>query len=177
VLLQSIGIKQAIHVIADPAFYIPKPKQTVRSEGNRNIGITAVPYYHPNYWPTENRKKYLNYVTGMATNLDKLLEGNSQVHLHFFSTKHPEDTAVTKEIVKYMKYVEKCTIYDEDLDQEAILNKINEQDVIIGTRLHSLILALVARKPVIGVSYHHKVSDFMDEINCSNNMIPIDELH
>src|SRR5699024_1293229 len=82
-----------------------------------------------------------------------------------------------KEIVKYMKHVEKCTIYDEDLDQEAILNKINEQDVIIGTRLHSLILALVARKPVIGVSYHHKVSDFMDEINCSNNMIPIDELH
>ena len=34
-------------------------------------------------------------------------------------------------------------------------------DIVIGTRLHSLILATNAQTPIIVVSYHTKVNDFM----------------
>lgn len=176
-MLQSIGVHQPIHVISDPAFFVPSPKKHVGKNKVLQIGVTAVPYYNKKYWPTENKQKYRNYVDGMAHNLDKLLEENPTASVNFFSTKHPSDTDVTKEIKEKMNLKDRCTLCDEMLDHREILKFVNGQDIVIGTRLHSLILALVTDTPVMAVSYHHKVKDFMDTIGCDEYNIPIERLH
>jgi len=178
-VLQSIGVKREIIAIADPAFYLTPPLMEKKEEPRKtiHIGVTAVPYYHANYWPSEDRKKYNNYVTGMARNLERLLDKDPRIRVTFFSTKHPQDTAVSKDIVKQMQNKNRCMVYDERLDQQEILEKIGEQDLIIGTRLHSLILALVACKPIIAVAYHHKVEDFMKENHSQDCLLSIGSLH
>lgn len=176
-LLASIGVKKPIHVITDPAFYVPAPASTPETGTQIHIGVTAVPYYDPDYWPTEDKRKNQNYIEGMARNLDQLLASDSRLRIHFISTKYPHDAAVTKEIQALMHRKQQCSLYDENMDQEALLKMIQKQDFLIGTRLHSLILALVVRKPIIGVSYHRKVSDFMHDIGCKDTLIPIETLH
>ena len=60
-----------------------------------------------------------------------------------------------------MKYKENVEIIDANLQPEEILRVTSEQDIVIGTRLHSLILATDTETPVIAVSYHQKVNNFM----------------
>src|SRR5699024_1942651 len=58
-----------------------------------------------------------------------------------------------------------------------IIDFINEQDMIIGTRLHSVILAIVCKKPILAISYHRKVRDVLNLIGCHDYVIPIEEIH
>lgn len=175
-VLKNIDVKREIHVIADPAFYLPPPEPKLGDGSIVQIGVTAVPYYHANYWPSEDKEKYENYVSGMASNIDRLLQGNPNIKINFFATKHPQDTAVSKDIVGRITSREQCTVIDRRLTQQEILELIGQQDVIIGTRLHSLILALVAKKPVIAIAYHHKVSDFMMDNDSEDCLLTMDEL-
>lgn len=60
-----------------------------------------------------------------------------------------------------MKHKDQVEIIDKNLMPHEILEITNVQDIVIGTRLHSLILATATATPIIAVSYHNKVNDFM----------------
>src|SRR5699024_3144925 len=167
-----------INVIADPAFYVqpPESKKTMEKEKTIQVGVTAVPYFHADYWPTEDKEKYENYVTGMVKNLESLLQASHEIRINFFATKHPQVTAVSKDIKNQIQSNNRCKVYEVRLDQSEILKKLKEQDIVIGTRLHSLILALVVQKPIIGIAYHHKVKDFMNDIGCQDYLISMDDM-
>ncbi|MEK3935584.1 polysaccharide pyruvyl transferase family protein [Sporosarcina sp. FSL W7-1349] len=174
-LLQSIGVKQSIQVIGDPAFSL--------REGTRepsavpvSIGVTAVPYYHAGYWPEEDVSRYDDYVEGMARNLDRLAEQHD-VKINFFATKYPQDADVTKDIQAKMTYADRTSIIDENLLPERILDVTAQQDIVIGTRLHSLILATCTETPVMAISYHHKVNDFMKLAELEQFAFPISEIN
>lgn len=176
-LLQSIGVKRSIHVIGDPAFQVKSPKDVVQKSSGLQVGVTAVPYYHGSYWPEEDSEKYNNYITGMARNLDNLLKENPDATVNFFATKYPQDMTVTMEIRELMTYSDRCNVCEDNLNHNEIVRFASEQDIVIGTRLHSLILSLVTNTPIIAVSYHHKVQDFMDLIECNDLAIPIEKLN
>ncbi|MFC2947734.1 polysaccharide pyruvyl transferase family protein [Virgibacillus sediminis] len=176
-LLESIGVKSSIHVIGDPAFQVnPPEREGSKQDDAINIGVTAVPFHHISYWPKEDKVKYRAYIEGMAQNLDHLVDYYPNARINFFSTKHPQDTMVTKEIRELMTHKDQCSIADRPMDHQEITDFASKQDLVIGTRLHSLILALVSATPVIAVSYHHKVEDFMGMIGCEEYTIPIDQL-
>lgn len=174
-LLQSIGVKKDIHIIGDPAFQM-KEATKLHQDIPTNIGVTAVPYYHKSYWPEENKEKYENYVMGMAMNLDQILCTYPDVFVTFFATKHPQDMWVTKDIVERMSHKKNCQIIEEPLDPTEIVEQTAKQDLVIGTRLHSLILSLVSETPILAVSYHHKVRDFMEMIGRNEDVIDIETL-
>ncbi|WP_158634052.1 polysaccharide pyruvyl transferase family protein [Radiobacillus deserti] len=176
-LLQSIGVTSPIHVIGDPAFYVPKPENVQKNERPLQIGVTAVPYYHGSYWPEEKLELYEDYIEGMARNLDELLDKHPDAQINFFATKYPQDLEVTKDIKQRMKAQDRCYVHDQELLPEDIVAFTAKQDVVIGTRLHSLILSLVSGTPVMAIGYHHKVKDFMDMIGYGENAIAIEELN
>lgn len=176
-LLQSIGVKSPIHVIGDPAFQIEKPTSKRKKQASLKIGVTAVPFYNKSYWPEENKAKYENYVQGMVSNLDALVQKYPDSEIHFFSTKYPQDVQVTEEIKERMIYKDNCTVKRYLANPGEITQFAADQDIVIGTRLHSLILALVSGTPVISVSYHHKVQDFMEMVDMQHYSIAISDLH
>ncbi|MCG1027058.1 polysaccharide pyruvyl transferase family protein [Virgibacillus halodenitrificans] len=176
-LLHSIGVKKNIQVITDPAFFVEIPEKLVEKREGFHIGVTAVPYFNKSYWPKEDKQKYNDYINGMSQNLDNLLEKRPMASIHFFSTKHPYDTVAAKDIQKQMVHANRTTLCNKELTHREILDFVNQQDLIIGTRLHSLILSVVAKKPILGISYHQKVRDFMRLIDCSDQVIDISEVH
>lgn len=175
-LLQSIGVHKRMEVISDPAFFVKAPERKSGNKAGLQIGVTAVPYYYKNYWPTRDDQKYNNYINGMAQNFDNVLRENPSAQVNFFST-HPRDIVVTEEIQNIMTYKNRTTVCKKELTHREILQFISEQDLLIGTRLHSLILSLVTETPIIAVSYHQKVQDFMDDADCSSRVIDIEKLH
>ena len=173
-LLQQIGVKRDVHVIGDPAFSLEVERSSY-SPAPKKVGVTAVPYYNPSYWPTGDELLYNNYIEGMANNLDRLIN-DANVEVTFFATKYPQDADVTKDIQSKMKNPQNTTIIDENLSPQQILDLTATFDVLIGTRLHSLILATDAKTPIIGVSYHTKVNDFLQMAGLGEYSLPIDQL-
>lgn len=174
-LLQEIGVKRDVHVIGDPAFSLEVDRAQY-SQAPKKVGVTAVPYYNASYWPTGDETLYNNYIDGMAKNLERLIEKHN-VEITFFATKYPQDADVTKDIQSRMKNGDKTTIIDENLPPQKILDLTATFDVLIGTRLHSLILATDAKTPIIGVSYHRKVNDFLQMAGLGDYSLPIETLH
>ncbi|MFD1735190.1 polysaccharide pyruvyl transferase family protein [Bacillus salitolerans] len=175
-LLNHIGCKKAINVIPDPAFSMPITQKRLRSTKLRKIGVTAVPYYHENYWPQADQVRYQSYVKGMARNLDTLLTSNPELEITFYSTKFPQDVEVTKHIASEMEHGERVEIIEKNLGPKDLLQISAKQDLVIGTRLHSLILALITETPIIGVGYHHKVIHFMEMIGRKIYSMAMDDL-
>ncbi|WP_102273769.1 polysaccharide pyruvyl transferase family protein [Cytobacillus massiliigabonensis] len=174
-LLQSVGINKDIQIIGDPAFTLTTVNKHKKSESIKKVGVTAVPYYNIKYWPEADEAKYQAYVTGMARNLDQLIEKKG-VEVTFFSTKYPQDVWVTKDIYEAMEHKENAVMNEEHLSPAQLIDVCGEQDVVIGTRLHSIILSLDAETPVIGVAYHHKVKHFMQMIGKEDQCLSMDEL-
>ncbi|WP_431029148.1 polysaccharide pyruvyl transferase family protein [Lysinibacillus sp. LZ02] len=173
-LLHEIGVKKNIDVIGDPAFTLYRPKQQY-ADKPKKVGLSAVPMYNANYWPSGDVEKYESYVTSMATNLDELIK-HKNVDITFFATKYPQDVTVTKDIQQKMRYAEKTTIIDRNLKPDALIDVASQQDVVIGTRLHSLILATDSATPIIAISYHRKVQDFMKLINKEERCCSIEDI-
>lgn len=75
-----------------------------------------------------------------------------------------------------MRHKEKVKIIDANLHPERLLEVTSSFDIVIGTRLHSLILATNTQTPIIALSYHQKVSNYMKLINAQNRCISIEEI-
>lgn len=176
-LLQAIGVQKGITVIADPAFQVAIPEKDRTGKKEVQIGVTALPYRDGVYWPGGEPEKYQAYIKGMAMNLNRLLADHPEVKVNLFATKYPYDADVAKEIFKHLEQPERCQVHAAERNVYGVLDLIAGQDLIIGTRLHSLILGVNAKKPVIAVGYHQKVADFMEIIGCQDAMIPVGRLH
>ena len=174
-LLHKIGVKKDILIIGDPSFALPSSKKIWPDESIKYIGVTVVPYYSLSYWPEANDIKYDNYVQSMADNLD-LLTSEREVFVTLFSTKFPHDVDVTVDVFNRMKNKQSVKVVKDHLSPEELIAISSEQDVVIGTRLHSLYLAANAQTPIIGISYHHKVNDFMKMVDISDRCIRIEDL-
>ncbi len=173
-LLRKIGVKKPIEVIGDPAFTLYQPKNHY-AVAPKKVGLSAVPIYNANYWPSGDVEIYDQYISGMAANLDFLIE-EKNIELTFFATKYPQDVTVTKDIQKKMKYAKRTTLIDQNLKPTALIDVASKQDVIIGTRLHSLILATDSATPIVAISYHHKVKDFMEMIGQENRCCTTEQI-
>ncbi len=174
-LLRTIGVKKEVRIMGDPAFSLLYNRESYSSVPKK-IGVTAVPYYNNAYWPEGNDEKYGNYVKGMAANLDGIA-AKFDVEITFFATKYPQDADVTKDILELMVYKHNVKIIDENLLPVDLMNVTAQQDIVIGTRLHSLILATDTKTPIMAVGYHHKVTDFMRLANLENYLYRIEDIH
>ena len=64
--------------------------------------------------------------------------------------------------------------YDEEriIDQpagsvEQLLPQLAATDIVVATRFHNIVLALILNKPVISISFHHKCAALMEEMGLS----------
>ncbi|MBU8881154.1 polysaccharide pyruvyl transferase family protein [Bacillus sp. FJAT-29790] len=175
-LLEKIGVEKPIQIIADPAFKLGERLKKEMSLSVKKIGVTAVPYFSKEYWPESNEEKYEAFVFGMANNLDEIIKEHD-AEITFFSTKYPQDVKVTEDIVNVMKEKGAVTILKDNLNPDQLVSICGKQDIIIGTRLHSLILSVAAETPIVGVGYHRKVRNFMRRISKEKYYIDIEQMN
>ena len=72
-----------------------------------------------------------------------------------------------------MKHKDKVENLQKELSLELFLNEFRESRLVLGMRLHYLILAAGSGVPMVAFEYMPKVSNFMDEIDCKEFSLAI----
>ena len=82
------------------------------------------------------------------------------------------DTPVTREFKALLKerlvpYEDERIINEPAASVEDLLRQLAATDVVVATRFHNVLLALLLNKPVIAISFHHKCASLMNQMGLS----------
>ena len=91
------------------------------------------------------------------------------------------DTPVTQEFKSLLKkrsvmYGEERIIDEPIASVDDLLKQLAATDVVVATRFHNVLLALLINKPVIAISFHHKSASLMSQMGLSEYRLDIDRL-
>ena len=59
---------------------------------------------------------------------------------------------------------------------EQLLAQLAGTDIVVATRFHNILLALLLNKPVISISFHHKCASLMEEMGLSAYCHDVDHM-
>ena len=60
---------------------------------------------------------------------------------------------------------------------DGLLSELAATDVVVATRFHNILMALLLNKPVISISFHHKCASLMGEMGLAEYCQDIDRLN
>lgn len=96
----------------------------------------------------------------LKTAVERLSTRHTIVLIPFHNT---QDTAIIERLMEDVD-TQALVQVNESLTSYEMFSIIKSLDIMIGVRLHSLIFAATAEKPVIGISYDPKIEYFLDTI-------------
>ena len=189
-LLKKVGVNnKPIHVTADPAIVLAptgqeRAREILLQEGiNRGngllIGISPRRWFHHRYsflpveylvkcniWEREQRAKFEKLKDVIAQSADHLANKyNAEIlFVPMYTGSGQEDDKICEEIMATMKYTESAKIISNSYRPQEIMGIFGLMDIVIGMRMHSLILASRMNVPVIGLNYSPKGVSFMQRI-------------
>ncbi|KJS81351.1 MAG: hypothetical protein JM58_17140 [Peptococcaceae bacterium BICA1-8] len=165
--LEEMGVKKDIVVSADPVLgFSPEEikiekgwelleRVGVNINDGKILGISVRP------WNTAGAN-----FTAIAEACDRLVAKDWQIV--FIPMHFPEDIQASREVVNQMK--EKAFLLKENYLPSEVFSIYKAVDVVLGMRLHALIMAAVVEKPLVAISYDPKVNRFMDLLDIDQIM-------
>jgi polysaccharide pyruvyl transferase WcaK-like protein len=180
--VRGIGFRaKRDRVYPDLAFSLPEellPRRRARAEGTRRVvGLGLMQYYGQYSESDPRRETYTAYLKSLAVFATWLLEHSYDIRLLLGDG----DTIVIEEFRAVLRA--QLGSYDEEriIDQpiasvQDVLSELAATDVVVATRFHNVLLALLLKKPVISISFHHKCSSLMREMKLSEYCHEIDHM-
>jgi len=86
------------------------------------------------------------------------------------------DEKIAEEIIQRMKYKRNTKILSSDYKPRELMGIIGETELLLGTRMHALILASAMNVPVVGVIYQSKMKSFLQMIGQESRAIDIEDI-
>lgn len=101
--------------------------------------------------------------------------------LQFISFCEPQgDLAIIKEIIKELNLTKEesnnVKIYDYQANLEEALKLFERAELVIATRFHAMILALVNNAKVLPIVYSQKMTNVLDDVNFKGPLVHISQL-
>jgi polysaccharide pyruvyl transferase WcaK-like protein len=134
------------------------------------IGVGMMNYHHRLGRSGDDGTVYRDYVAKLAALVVRLLEHKFRVRLLIGDATWDMD--VRADLRKSLE--ERGWTYDDEriIDQpassvEEILSQLSATDVVVASRFHNLVLALILNKPVVAISYHEKFEPLMTGMGLS----------
>ena len=88
-----------------------------------------------------------------------------------------DDDQVSKEIISLMKYKENVFLLRGDYSPKELGAFFRQMDLVIGMRMHSLVLASAMNVPVIGIALSPKFSSFFKLIGQSEYLMTLSNVN
>lgn len=170
--LLEMGVKKDIIVSADPVLGISSDEIKIEKgkelleRVNVNINDGKIMGVSIRPWNTNDIS-----IKALAQACDYLALQGWQVV--FIPMHFPEDIQASREVAKHMK--EKYFLLKENYTPEETLCIYKAVDMVMGMRLHSLVMAAVVEKPLVAVSYDPKVNRFMEQLGI-NKVLDIKDI-
>ncbi|MCK4545957.1 MAG: polysaccharide pyruvyl transferase family protein [Candidatus Eisenbacteria sp.] len=137
------------------------------------VAVCPRPWYHrADIWPDGAglRDRYVENMSVLVSNVVEEMQG--RVLLLPFDRE--EDLPVCREIRRKAGETGNIRVASHRLCPREMMGLVSLCDVLVGTRLHSLIFATRVAVPSIAVAYDPKVANFMKDIRQSDNCLAIE---
>ena len=150
-----------------------------RKGGSLVVGLGLMDYYGKGSTKDYSEEVYQRYLERAADFAGWLLERHYTVRLLIGDFSY--DTRIKRDLLNRLKERgvknQDGQIVDEPVSSaEELLAQLAGTDVVIATRFHNLLLALMLNKPVIALSYHEKIASLMSGVGMAEYCQSIDRL-
>ncbi len=169
--VEKMGVKNdEIYITADPVFTLDAASKDRVDEifekekipkGRQYLGISV------RKWKDNKR-----LVDEMAETIKKVLD-KEDLEIILIPMHYPEDLEISQAILDKLDS-KSCHVLEEEYSVEEIMGVINELELIVAMRLHSLIYAATQEVPMIGLSYDPKVDGILSSLNV-NHVCSVDD--
>jgi polysaccharide pyruvyl transferase WcaK-like protein len=176
--LTSIGFDtKDDFVYPDLAFSLRPGMAAGESRNSRVIGLGLMDYYGKGSTRENEETTYQDYLDKMTSFVARLLDRNYTIRLLIGDVSY--DKRVTGDVIKRLKErgYQKERIIDEPVTSvENLIAQLATTDIVIATRFHNILLALMLNKPVVAISYHEKTPSLMAGVGLAEYCQRIDQL-
>jgi len=168
--LKSIGFESdRDHVYPDLAFSYPTarlPQRSDHAQIKAVIGVGVMTYFNRRCVSPEDETIYRDYLSKLGNFVTWLLERKYTVRLLIGDVAY--DQRARQDLRTFLEERGiSCTngnIIDEPASSvEEVLSQLAATDLVVASRFHNVLLALMLGKPVLAISYHEKVDALMEE--------------
>jgi polysaccharide pyruvyl transferase WcaK-like protein len=180
--LEGIGFRaDNDRVYPDLAFSLPEaaiPNPDTTKSRRCVVGVGLMEYGGMYSVPGPISKNYLAYLENFVTFVKWLLEHGYDVRLLSGDLADMHARQKFSDLLRERLSVrDGGRIVDEPvLTVENLLSQIAATDIVVATRFHNVLLALLCNKPVISISFHHKCASLMNAMELSGYCLDINEL-
>jgi polysaccharide pyruvyl transferase WcaK-like protein len=168
---EAIGLDRSMMLLsADPAF--ATPRQAWRTCGSKPIGMSTFAHMHRDY-AGGAADRHARYVNAMARLIDRVVDVTGR-YVRLIPTEAPYDVETMEDIFAKARSQERMErTYPRSVPE--LLKYVGECEVLVGTRMHSMILALTQNVPIIGLAWHRKIDCLFEELGLQGLNFNIDE--
>ncbi len=157
--LMEMGVRREIMVAVDPVLGISADSI------DEAQGLTLLREAEAGYVDEKktlivaarNWEHFDHFFKEIAESCDAMVEQGWQAV--FLPFHYPEDVEASRNIASLMKH--KAVVLDGNYSPQDTMAILKTSDLIMGMRLHSLIMGAALLKPIVGLSYDPKVTSFM----------------
>lgn len=123
----------------------------------KTSGIVGISIFYSNMRRIEEVQEYVDNMSKLCAYI--LGKG---YHIRFFPMEtEQKEIDIIQQIIRKTNQSEKIEIYDTDVITERHILAVNECEMFVGHKTHSIIMALTTNTPLIALCYHEKTMDFM----------------
>jgi polysaccharide pyruvyl transferase WcaK-like protein len=182
--LQGVGFRNGHdRVYPDLVFSLPRtliPDQDDRPRSRRVVGLGVMLYAGKYSVPSPRDTATEEYLESLSAFVEWLLAKDYDVRLLIGDAD--TDLAVREQFESLLR-VRSSTAYDDRrvivrplTSVQELFSEIAATDVLVATRFHNVIMALILNKPVIAISFHHKCSSLMSDMGLRRYCHDINEM-
>jgi polysaccharide pyruvyl transferase WcaK-like protein len=154
-------------VYPDLAFSLPAgmlPEARARDRRGTVIGLGLITYDTSCTTREKAETVYHEYITKVATFVGWLIEHNYTVRFLIGDVVY--DRRVLQDLRAFLersglKYEDGQIIDAPAGSVDELLSQLAGTDIVVASRFHNVLLALMLRKPVVAISFHEKVDSLM----------------
>jgi len=121
---------------------------------------------------------YLAYLENLATFIRWLLAEGNDIRLLSGDLADMHARQELRDLLRErLPATDEEHIIDEPIySVEDLLSQVVATDIVVATRFHNVLLALLCNKPVISISFHHKCDSLMSAMGLSEYCLDINDL-
>lgn len=181
--LASIGFQAAADpVYPDLAYSLPQemlPRRRPRKSCRLVVGLGVMEYAGKYSASNPTDAIYLRYLEHFSTFAKWLLEHKHDVSLLSGDLGDSHTRDELKSLIRDRTGTSDFgRVVDEPPESvDDLLSHIAATDIVVATRFHNILFALLCSKPVIAISFHHKCRSLMRSVGLDKYCLDINEFN
>ncbi len=170
---------ERLHLGTDMAFALDRDRPVRRAgalrSGRLRVGVTARNWAFPHSLDRQAAQRH--YEDALVVALDHLLAVHDAEIVFLPQVIGPgndDDRLVERGLAARLKRPDRVRVVEDDLAPSELVEMLEGMDMLLATRFHSAIFAMLARVPVVAIAYEHKTTGIMRRMDLGRWIVPIE---